>query len=344
VVRLTESVRTHGGSLCPTWHEAVLPIRNKAKTFRKTIGRRAREKVLIAERTVDAFIDAFVNHLIVERGLAKNTVESYTRDLKKFADFLEGRQSTLEHVDSLRVMEFLLSLRELGLGSKSAGRSLSALRMFFRYLVGESVLIADPTVNIDSPKTRAHLPTVLSIIEVDTLLNQPDCTTPRGFRDKAMLELLYATGVRVTELVSLKATGLNLEVGYLIALGKGSKERVVPLGDSAIGYLKEYLVTIRPKFLKKPSSFVFLNGSGNAFTRQGFWKMIRRYALKAGISKRLSPHTLRHSFATHLLERGADLRSVQVMLGHVDISTTQIYTHVTQERLKKIHHRYHPRG
>lgn len=298
----------------------------------------------MAARTIDECIDAFVQHLVVERGLARNTVESYSRDLKRFADFLEERQHPLEQVESLTVMEFLLFLRERGLASKSSGRSLSALRMFFRFLVRENILKVDPTINIDSPKVRAHLPAVLSVAEVDALLMQPECNKPRGLRDKAMLELLYATGVRVSELVSLTVNSLNLEVGYLIAFGKGSKERVVPLGDTATRCLKDYLVTARPSFLKRSSPFLFLNGSGAPLSRQGFWKMIRRYALKAGLNKTISPHTLRHSFATHLLERGADLRSVQVMLGHVDIATTQIYTHVTQERLKKIHHRYHPRG
>lgn len=298
----------------------------------------------MAAYTIDESIDAFVQHLVVERGLARNTVESYSRDLKKFADFLEGRQRPLQAVESLTVMEFLLALREQGLSSKSSARSLSALRMFFRFLVREKILETDPTIHIESPKARLHLPALLSIAEVDALLMQPEDKTPRGLRDKAMLELLYATGVRVSELVSLKVNSLNLEVGYLIAFGKGAKERVVPLGESAMRCLKGYLLTARPRFLKRPSPFVFLNGSGKPLSRQGFWKIIRRYGLKAGLNKRLSPHTLRHSFATHLLERGADLRSVQVMLGHVDIATTQIYTHVTQERLKKIHHRYHPRG
>lgn len=294
--------------------------------------------------TIDEGIDVFVQHLVVERGLAANTVESYSRDLRKFADFLEGRQCGLHEVESVTVMEFLLALRENGLSSKSSARSLSALRMFFRFLVRENFVAADPTVHIESPKARLRLPALLSVAEVDSLLKQPEDKTDRGVRDKAMLEVLYATGVRVSELVSLQMNSLNLEVGYLIAFGKGSKERVVPLGESATRCLKNYLLTVRPRFLKRPSPFVFLNQAGRPLTRQGFWKIIRRYALKAGLNKRLSPHTLRHSFATHLLERGADLRSVQVMLGHVDIATTQIYTHVTQERLRKIHHRYHPRG
>ncbi len=295
---------------------------------------------------MDTHIDSFLNYLIVERGLSSNTVESYSRDLRKFADFFERQgNADLTLVDSVAIVTFMMHLRNQGLSSRTTGRTLSAIRMFFRFLVREDVLPSDPTVNIESPKIRPYLPSVLSIVEVDGLLAQPHTGSARGLRDKTMLELLYATGVRVSELIALKLGNINLEVGYLVTFGKGSKERVVPLGDTAQQHLREYLLSARPIFQKKKiSQFLFLNSSGGPLTRQGFWKIIRRYALKAGIAKKLSPHTLRHSFATHLLERGADLRSVQLMLGHADISTTQIYTHVTQERLKKIHRQYHPRA
>ena len=303
-------------------------------------------KKQLPKNSVDAYLDNFLNYLMVEKGLSKNTIESYSRDLQKFITYLEkNNRSDISRVTNLEIMSFLVEIKSQGLSSKSTGRNLSALRMFFKFLVQEGYLDVDPSINIESPKIRPNLPSVLSIAEVDSLLSQPDVKTTRGLRDRAMLELLYATGVRVSELVNLKLTSMNLDVGYIIAFGKGSKERIIPLGDTAKHYLKEYLVIARPNHTKgTTSSFLFLNPSGNNFSREGFWKMLKRHALKAGINKKLSPHTLRHSFATHLLERGADLRSVQIMLGHVDIATTQIYTHITQERLKKIHKQFHPRA
>ncbi len=303
-------------------------------------------KKQLAQKSVDAYLDNFFNYLMVEKGLSKNTIESYSRDLQKFINYLEkNNRADVSRVTNLEIISFLVEVKSQGLSSKSTGRNLSAVRMFFKFLVQEGYLDVDPSINIESPKVRPSLPSVLSIAEVDSLLSQPDVKTTRGLRDRAMLELLYATGVRVSELVNLKLTSINLEVGYIIAFGKGSKERIIPLGDTAKHYLKEYLATARPKHAKEMvNSFLILNPSGKKFSREGFWKMLKRYALKAGINKKLSPHTLRHSFATHLLERGADLRSVQIMLGHVDIATTQIYTHITQERLKKIHKQYHPRA
>jgi len=300
----------------------------------------------LSQKSVDAYLDNFLNYLMVEKGLSKNTIESYSRDLQKFITYLEkNNRVDVSEVANLDIMAFLVEVKSQGLSSKSTGRNLSAVRMFFKFLVQEGFLDIDPSINIESPKIRPSLPSVLSIAEVDSLLSQPDVKTTRGLRDRAMLELLYATGVRVSELVNLKLTSLNLDVGYIIAFGKGSKERIIPLGDTSKDYLKEYLVIVRPKHAKgMVSSYLFLNPSGKKFSREGFWKMLKRQALKAGINKKLSPHTLRHSFATHLLERGADLRSVQIMLGHVDIATTQIYTHITQERLKKIHKQYHPRA
>jgi len=303
-------------------------------------------KKQLAQKSVDAYLDNFFNYLMVEKGLSKNTIASYSRDLQKFINYLEkNNRADVSRVTNLEIISFLVEVKSQGLSSKSTGRNLSAVRMFFKFLVQEGYLDVDPSINIESPKIRPSLPSVLSIAEVDSLLSQPDVKTTRGLRDRAMLELLYATGVRVSELVNLKLTSINLEVGYIIAFGKGSKERIIPLGDTAKHYLKEYLAIARPKYAKgMVNSFLMLNPSGKKFSREGFWKMLKRYALKAGINKKLSPHTLRHSFATHLLERGADLRSVQIMLGHVDIATTQIYTHITQERLKKIHKQYHPRA
>jgi len=295
---------------------------------------------------IDKHIDNFFNYIVIEKGLSNNTVVSYSRDLRKFIDFLGKNEiSDLSRVTNVHIVSFLVELKSQGLSSRTTGRNLSAVRMFFRFLVRENFLKTDPTINIESPKIRPHLPSVLSISEVDSFLSQPDITTLKGLRNKAMLELLYATGIRVSELVGLKINSLNQEAGYLISFGKGSKERIIPIGDTARHYLKEYLTTARPKFLKgSMSDFLFVNVSRGKLSRQGFWKIVKRYALKAGINKKLSPHTIRHSFATHLLERGADLRSVQIMLGHVDISTTQIYTHISQERLKKIHKQYHPRA
>jgi tyrosine recombinase XerD subunit len=303
-------------------------------------------KKRLAQNSVDAYLDNFLNYLMVEKGLSKNTLESYSRDLRKFINYLEkNNYADVSRVTNLEIMSFLVEIKSQGLSSKSTGRNLSAVRMFFKFLAQEGYLDVDPSINIESPKIRPNLPSVLSIVEVDSLLSQPDVKTMRGLRDRAMLELLYATGVRVSELVNLKLTSINFDVGYIIAFGKGSKERIIPLGDTAKHYVKEYLVTARPKHVTGMiSPFLFLNPSGKKFSREGFWKMLKRYALKAGINKKISPHTLRHSFATHLLERGADLRSVQIMLGHVDIATTQIYTHITQERLKKIHKQYHPRA
>jgi integrase/recombinase XerD len=294
----------------------------------------------------DDYVDSFLNHLLVERGLSRRTVESYGRDLQKFVDFCENESSNdPAEIKNVTILAFLVKLKGQGLSSKTTARNLSAIRMLYRFLVRESVLEADPTVNIESPKLRPHLPSVLSMAEVDALLSGPDAGTSRGLRDKAMLEVLYATGVRVSELTGLTMNSVNLEVGYLVAFGKGAKERIVPLGEAARKWVKEYVKTVRFLSVKGTlSPFLFLNPSGEQLSRQGFWKIIKRYALQAGIAKKISPHTLRHSFATHLLERGADLRSVQLMLGHVDISTTQIYTHITRERLKQIHRRYHPRA
>ncbi|MFH2013042.1 MAG: site-specific tyrosine recombinase XerD [Pseudomonadota bacterium] len=291
-------------------------------------------------------LDEFLNYLVVERGLSKNTLESYSRDLNKYLDYLENNKIiNIKETSSSHVVAFLSTLKQKGLGTKTIARNLVAIKMFYKFLVNENHLDKNPTVRIESPKTGLKLPNTLTLDEVERLLDQPDSTNPLGMRDSAMLELLYATGVRVSELILLSLNSINLEVGYLIAFGKGSKERIVPIGNQATEKLKEYMISARKKLLKNSSSsYLFVNRSGNHLSRQGFWKIIKKYTFKAGIKKNITPHTLRHSFATHLLERGADLRSVQTMLGHVDISTTQIYTHVTRERLKKLHNQLHPRA
>ncbi|MFC1822764.1 site-specific tyrosine recombinase XerD [Thermodesulfobacteriota bacterium] len=287
--------------------------------------------------------DQFIGHLRVERGLADNTIQSYSRDLMRFLGYLEKKGLTPLLVTPDHFNDYLGTLQGV-LSARSVARNLSALKMFYRFLVMEGQLENSPARLMESPKMLQKLPHVLSPKEVEELLSQPDGVSARGLRDKAMLELLYATGLRVSELVNLRMQNINLEAGYVRMVGKGSKERMVPMGAEAIGALKDYLVGGRGRLLKnRSSSHLFISAMGKSLTRQGFWKSIKQYGIKAGIRKKISPHSLRHSFASHLLEGGADLRSVQVMLGHADISTTQIYTHVARERLKEIHEKHHPR-
>lgn len=296
--------------------------------------------------TMEERLDCFMHFLTVEKGLARNTLSSYSHDLQKFRQFLsaEGVRKA-EDVLELHVFSFLRYLRENDLSPRSVARTLVVVRSFFRFLLSEKIISANPTRSIESPRFRSRLPDTLSVDEVDSLLKQPPLQDVLGQRDAAMLHLLYATGLRVSELVAVKAGDVNLTVGYLRTMGKGAKERIIPVGEAARERLTTYLNIMRPRLLKgRKSPFLFVNRSGNGLSRQGFWKIIRKYAGAAGIMKKITPHTLRHSFASHLLERGADLRSVQLMLGHADISTTQIYTHVTGERLKAIHKKYHPRG
>ena len=291
----------------------------------------------------DLLADQFIHHLRVERGLAKNTIESYSRDLTRFFSFLEKRNLSPMDVSQADLMDFISSLAGI-LSIRSIARNMSSLKVLYRFLVSDDRIVTNPTRLLSAPKLPRKLPWALSRAEVDKLLSQPEASTSRGQRDKAMLELLYATGLRVSELVTLKIPNLNLEAGFVRTVGKGSKERMVPVGAKALDAMKEYLAQGRPSLLKRrSSSYLFPNSGGKPISRQGFWKIIKRYGLKAGIRKGLTPHSLRHSFASHLLEGGADLRSVQIMLGHADISTTQIYTHVTRERLKQIHEKYHPR-
>ena len=293
---------------------------------------------------MEGWIDGYMSYIAVEKGLSRNTLDSYSGDLIRYMNFLRELGYKIEESSKVEVMSFLLSLRKRGLSTKTVARSISVLRGFYRWLADEGVLPTNPLEDMESPKTTRSLPEVLSLDEVDSLLEQPNSSHPVGMRDKAMLELLYATGLRVSELTNLELNNINLEAGYLIVLGKGAKQRIVPVGEEALYWLKAYLEESRKRLLgNHRSPLAFVSRQGRGITRQGFWKIIKKYSLKAGIKKNISPHTLRHSFASHLLEGGADLRSVQSLLGHVDISTTQIYTHVTRERLKKIHARFHPR-
>jgi len=295
---------------------------------------------------LDALVDRFVNFLVVEKGLSSNTLEAYSRDLSHYLQFLEGRginDPALPQPDTL--YDFLGTLRARKLSPRSQARLLSALRTFHRFLQEEGIRRDDPTLPLQSPRPKRGLPKTLSGLEVERLLNQPKGDSPRGLRDKAMLEVLYATGLRVSEIISLTLEHLELEAHLLRAFGKGSKERLVPIGPQARARLRIYLEQGREALLKgRSSNRVFLNSHGRPLTRQGFWKILRGYARQAGITKAVSPHTLRHTFATHLLEGGADLRSIQTMLGHADISTTQIYTFVSTEHLREAYRRYHPRA
>jgi integrase/recombinase XerD len=295
---------------------------------------------------MNVYLDHYMNYLAVERGLARNTLEAYGRDLARYLDYLDGRGiETPAGVTPTVVLQFLSGLKAAGLSARSRSRALAALRTFHKFLVREKFVDVNPTDQVLSPKSMGGLPHTLSTADVESLLTAPRGESPLALRDRAMLEILYATGLRVSELVTLKCDDLQLEPGYLTAFGKRSKQRIVPLGEAALTAVKSYLEQARPRLEKgQGSPFLFLNRSGSGLTRQGFWKIIKRRAREAGITQHISPHMMRHSFATHLLENGADLRSVQAMLGHADISTTQIYTHVTRERLKRLHALHHPRG
>ena len=287
----------------------------------------------------------YLNYLQVERGLASNTVKAYRRDLREFLSFVSSQQWTLEGVGKQELAGYIQHLYG-ELSVRSVMRKIASLRSFFRFLLLDGYLREDPAETLESLKTWRTLPEYLSEEEVEQLLEQPELTTAYGLRDRAMLEVLYATGLRVSELIGIRLGEINFEVGCLRTLGKGSKERIVPLGDSAVRWVKSYLKDARQNFLRKrpASPFLFVTQQGHSMTRQYFWMLVRKYGRKVGIQKKISPHVLRHSFATHLLEHGADLRAVQMMLGHADISTTQIYTHVNRERLKRIYDRYHPRA
>jgi integrase/recombinase XerD len=291
------------------------------------------------------YLDLFLAYLTVEKGLTKNTLEAYSRDISAYLDFLEGSGRTeLRQVRPTDVANFIAGLKAAGLAPRSRARALSAVRMFHRFLVVENYCELNPTSVIESPRVPGKLPSVLSITDVDTLLNAPSGNSLADIRDRAMLQLLYATGLRVSELVSLKLVDVNLQAGYLLTSGKGEKERLIPVGEAAKQAVAEYLTASRGGPVPVESRFLFLSRFTEKMSRQSFWNIIKKRALEAGILKSISPHTLRHSFATHLLENGADLRSVQMMLGHADLATTQIYTHLSGDRLKKIHKQLHPRG
>ena len=294
----------------------------------------------------DADIDRYLSYLLTEKGLSANTLEAYGRDLSHFHAFaITQGCADIRTVDTPVVIDYLRQLRKEGLSPRSRGRHLVTLRGLFRYLRQFSLISKDPVRNIDLPKLKLKLPDVLNPDEVRRLLEAPDHKTPRGLRDGAMLELTYASGLRVSELINVKVREVNLEAGFVRVFGKGSKERVVPIGRFALDRVTRYLEAGRPLLLKGVTSDVlFVGRAGKALSRQSFWMIIKKYAKQAGINKNVKPHSLRHSFASHLLEGGADLRAVQMMLGHSDITTTQIYTHVVQEQLVKMHQKYHPRG
>jgi|YNPBryunderm2012_1023409.scaffolds.fasta_scaffold13096_2 integrase/recombinase XerD len=290
------------------------------------------------------WLSEYLATLVVERGLAPNTVASYRSDLRRFGAWLERHNLDVLACDRADVRRYLSELRGQGLSARSAARALAALRSLFRFLLAVEARASDPTEELESPKLLRALPRFLSFEQVESLLAAPQVSRPLGLRDRAMLETLYATGVRVSELVHLTLANLRLDPGFVRVLGKGSKERVVPLGSSARGWIARYLEEVRPRHDRHRAAELFLTARGEAMTRQAFWYAIKGYGRRAGIEVPLSPHVVRHSFATHLLEHGADLRAVQAMLGHSDISTTEIYTHVTRERLRQMYDRAHPRA
>lgn len=294
-------------------------------------------------------ISAFLNFIIVEKGLSPNTFQGYRRDLLKLAAYAKKNKLELNTITRDDLVGFLASLYQHKLDSRSVARHLVTLRNFFRFAQREELIVDDPSINLESPKIRQSLPGYLRIEEIDRLLAQPDLSTTLGTRDRAILEVLYSTGLRVTELTSLRVNDLEMKMGCLRCIGKGDKERLVPVGKKALAAVVSYLLGSRPELLQRRRGgpmlpFLFINARGGKLSRVGVWKILSMYGRRAGLRKPLTPHKLRHSFATHLLERGADLRSVQLMLGHADISTTQIYTHVIEERLKEVYRAHHPRA
>ena len=295
---------------------------------------------------LNALARQFLDYLVVEKGLSEKTITSYQGDLSRY--FLYLRSNGVEDVscnDMPLILGHLAEMEKTSLSPRSRARHMAALRGFYRFLVQEGVLAEDPSRRVGLPKIGLKLPEVLSVAEVERLLAAPDTSEPGGVRNAAMIEILYAAGLRVSELVTLRRNDVNTEAGFLRVMGKGSSERVVPIGMHAQARLDVYLQTARPVLLKgRESAYLFVARAGKAMTRQGFWKILKKIAQQAGIRKEITPHSLRHAFASHLLEGGADLRSIQMMLGHADISTTQIYTHVARKQLQKIHEKYHPRG
>jgi len=295
---------------------------------------------------MEKYVEDFINFLIVERNLANNTIEAYATDLTKYTDFLLSKNITEPNkIESTDLVSYLTELNREKLSSLTISRNLSAIRMFHRFLHSEELADSDPSETIDSPKLARKLPIVLDQFEMDSLIEIPDLSTKFGIRDRALLETAYATGVRVSELLKLELTDLMFDQYIVRVMGKGSKVRIVPIGEQAIEFVDNYLDNSRSLLLKKShdTNTVFLNHHGKPLSRMGFWKILNKYAIQAGIRKHVSPHTIRHSFATHLIEGGADLRAVQEMLGHVNIATTQIYTHLDREYLKEVHRSFHPR-
>ena len=297
-------------------------------------------------RRVSALVDAYLSHLAVERRLSPNTVESYGRDLSQLSAAAAARERAVESLDRRALEDVVRQMMGEGRSPKSVARAVACFRGFYRFLVVSGHRADNPAADVRAPRAWKALPKFLSTEEVDRLLRAPDITQPRGLRDRALIELFYATGLRVSEMVSLRQQDLNLESGYLTCIGKGRKERLVPIGDEASAWLTRYLKEGRPALLKRKSSAkLFVNARGGAsLTRVGFWKILKAHGRQAGLPRTLSPHVLRHSFATHLLERGADLRAIQMMLGHSDLSTTQIYTHILDARLRAVYDKFHPRN
>lgn len=294
----------------------------------------------------DSFVQQYLDFLIVEKGLSENSLSSYATDLAQFLSFIE--QYDIEHpkdVDTAAILAWMIDLSNKGLSAKSRARHLISVRGLYKYLLNEKLITSNPVTQVDIPKTGLSLPKIMTVKDVNALLEAPDIKKPRGMRDTAMMEIMYGSGLRVSELIGLKLQDINLDGNFVRVMGKGSKERMVPMGSKARSVVYEWLKNGRPSMLKKISSpYLFVARAGKPMTRQGFWKIIKKYALIANIKQNITPHTLRHSFATHLLEGGADLRSVQTMLGHSDISTTQIYTHISRDYLIKMHKMYHPRS
>ncbi len=295
-------------------------------------------------------IDAYLDHLRVERRLAEHTLESYARDLRGLAEFAAGEERAIEQLDRQRLEAYVRQMMATGLSPRSVARSVAAIRGFYRFLVLDRRLDHSPADDLMPPRAWPALPKHLSMDDVDLLLSQPDVASPFGLRDRAMIELLYATGMRVSELIEVRAADLHLDQEYLTCVGKGNKERLIPIGEQAADWVRRYqrdgrpVLGARARQLRRADPHLFLNARGSGLSRVGFWQILTAYGRKAGLRASLSPHVLRHSFATHLLERGADLRAIQMMLGHADLSTTQIYTHVIEARLRSVYERFHPRA
>lgn len=290
-------------------------------------------------------IEEFITHLALERGLSSHTCVAYRRDLEQFCHFLQaGTEAEITQATDDDIRRFVFHLKRRGLASTSIGRKIAALRTFFKFLCREGAVLTNPAATVDAPRIERHIPDTLSQAEMEMLLQAPDPRTPNGIRDRAMLETLYCSGMRLSEILSARVEDLDLEGGWLRIFGKGNKERPVPIGRHASEWLRRYLEHVRPHWDKTGAPELFLTDQGRRFSRSGFWRLLKRYAQRAGITKSITPHTLRHTFATHLLDGGADLRTIQEMLGHAQIATTQIYTHVSTRRLHEVYQKAHPRA